>query len=439
MPRVNPEVKKWTIPSDWDEETDGYMCYLICLPNSRQWRGIFDGLISTLAYGRNWNRLSGTITDVQAIAREVFESMCAAPCAELLEKLNCICEAVTTTAETGQEAGTLIDPPFSNGEVTVGPGEQFPDIEAYLDAKCNVSNGIFDTIRDTVEWLENNNTQLLTGLFGGVTSGLIVALALSGPVGWAIAGVTGTIAGMAAYLIASSIAFADLKTAMNDRHDEAVLALYDGGDAVLAKDAFIAAIAAGSPTPGAVELGLLDLMVSAQLVNQLFDPRPALADYQSPDPSPCVGWSHTFDFTISDQGWTNDVIGGFPFGVYDPGVGWKSVWGAVGPSSDERLAMRLTGFTSPVAINSIRVIYILTGSCGPLSSHFMQALGGVGSVVVGSSPLPCALGSLDETGVGAMTTPTDIVSGMNGDAGFDGGAEFTLTSVTLTGTGTDPF
>ena len=70
MVKKTREENKWTIPSDWNEEIDGYMCYVLCVPNSRQWRGIFAGQVSDLAYGRNWNKLTGNIKANQFIATE---------------------------------------------------------------------------------------------------------------------------------------------------------------------------------------------------------------------------------------------------------------------------------------------------------------------------------------------------------------------------------
>lgn len=63
------------IPDDWDEATDGYVTYMLCCPNSDMWRGYVTGAIYELTRGRDWDADTGTITDVQAIAWEVYNSM----------------------------------------------------------------------------------------------------------------------------------------------------------------------------------------------------------------------------------------------------------------------------------------------------------------------------------------------------------------------------
>ena len=44
-------------------------------------------------------------------------------------------------------------------------------------------------------------------------------------------------------------------------------------------------------------------------------------------------WTHPFDFTISDFGWTAVNVGGGPLATYVPGTGWQSVNGVFGPVS----------------------------------------------------------------------------------------------------------
>lgn len=287
MAKVNPELNKWTIPSDWDEETDGYMCYVMCVPNSRQWRGVFDGHIDTLSYGRKWNRLTGNIRDNQEVARGIFESMCAVKCDDIILQLSIIAEGIINLAEKSETVEQEIDDPASDGEISVGPGEQFPTLSAYEDAKCNAANGIYDTILESVEWLDDNNVDLLAGIFGGVTSGLLLGLLLAGPVGWAVALVGSVLGAMAGYLVRFAVNFSDLEDAIGEVHEEAVLALYEAQDAIGAESAFITAVE-GAVTPVTpVETGLLEIMLSFEMVNNLFLPRSDLADYESPDPIDC--------------------------------------------------------------------------------------------------------------------------------------------------------
>lgn len=85
-------MPRWVIPDDWNEEQDGFISVLFCIPNSRKWRGLVTAHIESLIYGRNWDETTGTITDVQAIAREIFESL----------MMGCIEELVTVHQETNK-------------------------------------------------------------------------------------------------------------------------------------------------------------------------------------------------------------------------------------------------------------------------------------------------------------------------------------------------
>ena len=353
--------------------------------------------------------------------------------------LECICEAIGTMAEQSESEGQAAEGTPSDGDVPIGPGEKFPTVQAYLDAKCNAANGIFDTIRGKVQWLQDNNVDLLAGIFGGVTSGLLVAIAISGPVGWAWALVGSVITGLASYLVRFAVNFSDLGDALDDTHDECVQSLFDAANTNLAEAAFIVAVEAGAPPITPVEVGLLNIMLSVELLNQLFDPRSDLISYESPDPYVCSGWSETFDFTIDDQGWENDATGGFPFGTYIPATGWHSVWAEAGSIFDERLSLRREWLTPPASITSIRNIYILAGTCGGGSGAVMATQGGTPDFSVGVAPLPCGLGEWDETAVGSALTPTHMISGMNGASPGEGQTDFILTSVVLTGTGVNPF
>jgi len=317
------EANKWTIPSDWNEEGDGFQIVALCIPNSPQWRAIFVGRISDLAYGRNYNKLTGTIVDAQAIARNIFESMTMTCLDDVLDVLQCICEQNTILAEKSGDTGQDVEGTLSDGDVEVGPDEQFPTSQAYFDAKCNVANGIFDTIRGMVQWLEDNEVDLLAGVFGGVTSGLLVALALSGPVGWAWALVGSLLVALAGYIISLSVNFLDLGAALDDTHEECVLALFNATNSLTAETNFVLAVEAGSPPISPVESGLMNIMLSSEMLNQLFGPRDDVGQYASPGPIDCgAALLVLWDFDADEEGWTfrdDSTANASATGSYDAG------------------------------------------------------------------------------------------------------------------------
>lgn len=237
------------------------------------------------------------------------------------ELLECICEGTSALVEQGAIAGQAVEAVASDGLVGVGPDEQFPDQESYFNSKCSVANAIFDTILGLVDWLDDNDVDLIAGLFGGVTSGLLVGVAISGPMGWAWALVSSLIAGLAGYIVRLSINFSDLSAALADTHDECVLGLFNASDANAAKANFIAAADDGTPAITSVERGLLGLFLVSDMVNNLFSPRDDIVSYSSPDPVDCgTAILASWTFPVDAEGWTfrDDSAGASSAsGVYD--------------------------------------------------------------------------------------------------------------------------
>ncbi len=305
MARKSREENKWVIPSDWNEETDGFQLAVLCIPNSREWRGVFVGQISDLAYGRNWNKKTGVILDVQLIAREIFESMSMTCLDDLITALQCICEQNTIMAAKTAEIAQAIDALLSDGVVSVGPGEQFPDQGAYFDAKCNVSNAIFDTLRDMFQWLQDNSTDLLAGILGGVMSGLVLGLDTSGPVGWAVAKIDSALTAIASFVVNANVGFQDVVDALDDTQTECVRALFNANDSLTARTNFIAAVEDGLPPITAADSRLVNLLLTGEMLNQLFDPRSDLAGYQSPAPVDCgSALLQLWTFPVDQESWT---------------------------------------------------------------------------------------------------------------------------------------
>jgi len=219
--------------------------------------------------------------------------------------LECICASTTALVEQEEGAGQVIEAQLSDGQVPVGPNEQFPTQSSYFDAKCNVANGIFDTILEAVTWLDDNNVDLLVGLFGGVTSGLIAGMIGAGPVGWAVIVTSSVIAGIAAFISRNLVSFSDLKAALNDTHTETVLALFNAADTLTAESAFIGEVEAGTPTIGSIESGLLELLLTSDMLNNLFAPRSDVVTYQSSSPVDCGGAIlASWTFPTDAEGWT---------------------------------------------------------------------------------------------------------------------------------------
>lgn len=269
------------------------------------------------------------------------------------ELLECLCQNLTALAEKTDDTSQQVEGSLSDGIVSTGEGEQFGTQAEYFDAKCNVANGIFDTIRELIQWLEDNDVDLLAGLFGGITSGILVGLALAGPLGWALALVSATIVSLGGYLIRYALNFVDVGDALDDTHEECVLALFNAGDATTAENNFITAVKAGSPTISGFEVKLLRVCLSSEMVNQLFSPRSDVAAYASPSPIDCGSailalWTFPADvegFVFSDDSDAPSSASG----AYDAGLealGCTLVTAPAGPRS--RASWEKTGLSIAV-------------------------------------------------------------------------------------------
>jgi hypothetical protein len=221
------------------------------------------------------------------------------------ELLECICTAQKALVELGILAGQSVEGEPSDGEVNVGPDEQYPDQASYYDAKCNAANAIYDTVLGTVQWLETNNLDLLAGVLGGMTTALGMGLLISGPVGWAVSLAAITVVGITTYLLSFVVDFSDLEDALVDVHTECVLSLFNASNTLAAKSGFIAEIAASSEPTTSVERDLAELMLSSDLLNLLFDPRQDVGEYESPVPIDCgAAILQVWSFVASGEGWS---------------------------------------------------------------------------------------------------------------------------------------
>lgn len=223
------------------------------------------------------------------------------------ELLECICQKLTVLAEVqvkiggsietaGQSGGTDVDVgPLSAGSASIGEGGQFPDNESYQGAKCSTANGIYDTVLGVIDWMDANSVDLLAGLFGGVTTGLVAAMISAGPVGWATALAASVVAAITSIMMRYSLNFGDISDALGEEHSAAVLALNAAQNSDEARDEFLLAIDGATTPITALERLLLSLLLPNVSLNQLFTPRSDVAAYTSPDPISCpsIIWAVT--------------------------------------------------------------------------------------------------------------------------------------------------
>lgn len=68
-------TKKWLIPNDYSELDTEWLHVVLCVPNTRGWRGVVSGAVYNLTRGRFWDEQTGIITVAQNIGLRIFESM----------------------------------------------------------------------------------------------------------------------------------------------------------------------------------------------------------------------------------------------------------------------------------------------------------------------------------------------------------------------------
>ncbi len=223
----------------------------------------------------------------------------------LVELTDEIDDFTISSGECCQAKGSMVDVGGSNGVITVGPGEQFPDQQSYFDAKCNVANALWDTEKGFIDWLKTNGVDAKLGLLGGVTTAVALGLTLAGPVGWAIALVEIVVVSLVTFLFVNIFDFEDMQDALTNKHEELVKGLYNASDTSGARASFMSILGGATPTLTAIELQLVQLTLTSSFLNQLFAPRSDVANWQSPvaidcGASPLKVWTFPTDL----ESWT---------------------------------------------------------------------------------------------------------------------------------------
>ncbi len=343
----------------------------------------------------------------------------------------CACGTVGETIEAA--AGT------PGGAPPPGFGEPDP---AIVDRLCQAANAIHESIVDTIVELNNNNVDGFLSLGFGVVSGLIsaiVAAAFIPVVGVLVVGVAGAIVGVTLAVLAAGLNLQDLEDDLASEQQDLICALVEAVSATAARSDYIAVLAAaGSSTVN-------NALIAALLTNDVLDllyfstggSEAFLDTYVAPiSCASCAAtFTHVFDFTIDDGGWTNGAAYARPFGVYVAGVGWASEWGSISGLFDERLYLQHT--LPSRSLTSIEVFYIASGPTGSTAEGIINPVPAVHRL---GPPLPCDdcdFEQLFQPGTPVVTT--DLRTSIVGDAPAEFGTDFTVYKISVSGLGSDPF
>lgn len=290
----------------WPDEDN--RCYLVALDNRQI--SVLLSLLDQVAWAWwLWNISTDNETAGHAIndftdeLKDCLMSGCNV--SDLVATVEDLTEAIKECCEKMAGRSTQdIDEPPHDGEVEVGPGEQFGDQDEYYDAKCSAANAIFDTIRNIAVKLDEEDILGLIDIGLGVTTSIFSLIILAGPAAWAIASVSGALVSMALAIVAHTLDFGDMTDALNDEHSSLVLALYNASNTATAKANFLTILAGASPTLATTEKAFVAVMLTDKLLTLLFAPRADIVEYTSPDPITCGTGGTVWTFDTSGQGWT---------------------------------------------------------------------------------------------------------------------------------------
>lgn len=153
--------RKLIIPDDWSED-DGYCMAVLCIPNSLQWKSLVHGALSTLSWGRIWDRNTGSIKDAQNIARNIQESLCMDCFDELASAIRYLADKQCSCSNSGSSgsagAGPTEEPPIDVELTPENPfPPDFPDQPTYDIYKCKVASFIVDRMRDDIQRIQKFN------------------------------------------------------------------------------------------------------------------------------------------------------------------------------------------------------------------------------------------------------------------------------------------
>lgn len=187
-----------------------------------------------------------------------------------------------------KQAGDVETPPNS-GVPPIGNGKMFPTVSAFEDAKCRIANAIWQTVRGTTQTLFTDGVGLKLGAFGAATTTLIAALLVSGPLGWGIAAVGGSVIGILTLVFFNeALDLEVLLSELDTDQEDLINALYQASTPDAARTAFLTVMEESAVSLSPVEIQMAKWMIPYNLLNELFQPSDDLEGWEPDDPVECT-------------------------------------------------------------------------------------------------------------------------------------------------------
>jgi len=290
-----------TIPDDWEESVDGYCLVVACVPNSARWKGLFNGLIDWLGYGRYYNSATGSIRSAIRIGGNIIDSvqfLCEDSTVvptdtinEILTELNEIKSAqgddmvtvnVCTCGGTCTCGASSVADPCINDSGSQGAGQTAPDpngtdvsaggfptgffsVTEYEAYKCNMAQQIVNEMKaDSLTW--KNNLEQVNDIASLVA---LVAVSLLTPIpGDEII----VLAGIAIGVVAIYIDFFDnVLDVLNTIEQDLICAMFEAPSVQEAMNAAKIEVNNGTVAFGTVQEAILNTWLCSYIVSESFN------------------------------------------------------------------------------------------------------------------------------------------------------------------------
>lgn len=285
---LSRDKKRLPQPSDW-VENDGWGFLLVCVPDSDQWRGMVKGQLEDL--GRAWSyRLStGTIADTIQTGRQIMA--CDFDLQQMVDKLQCICDAVLAGAGSNGEsgsagAGSIDAPSTSEQDNGIDPPSGFGSYSEYEDYKCRWATYAYDRFRADVNIvaLEYGSGKAFELWLAVIVVAVAGALAFSALVGIFV---------LIGAVVAAGITVANLNDIIDSAEADAICALFTATDLAEAQSELNAVIDTSADDElggvlGPIAADYLKAFWTTDILNELFEEVSIPAAYDNADCADCL-------------------------------------------------------------------------------------------------------------------------------------------------------
>lgn len=277
------------IPDDWDGTT--WDCWMIEWPSSTLWTAILCGFVTQPTRGRFWDAATGSVVEAQNTGKQIenrneTEDWCMTCLSELSDAINSLgssirsgggCVTAGQTGTVGSGGAQETPSAFIDDGLTTFPAD-YVDRAEYIDYKC----GLAETTRE--RWEKDVKNAKILDLAGLTLSAVLFQLGAVGAAAFATPVPFDDLVVLALAMIAIWGLLASLAAALQEAEDYIngfdICHWYSAEDVEEAITLTQDDIDAETFTVASAQVkAILKAFVTSDMLNPLFDPKPASADY----------------------------------------------------------------------------------------------------------------------------------------------------------------